>query len=346
MSVAHQKPTLVIVTGLPATGKTILAKKLADHFKLPVIHVDQMKETIFDRIGNWEDADLYDKVSKASYDLMYQSAGKILSAGSSCIVDAHLRPDMAESKIAELKEKYGCNLFQIKLKASGQKIVDRYLERHKNAERHECHGNCVPQEEFIKLNGESKTVNIDGETIIIDTTDFSKVNWELIFSKTKENLNWDKTVFMKTLPTKRIAAGILLYNQEGKVLILKPTYKDRWSIPGGVIEAGESLLEGVKREIKEEIGIEADAKRLLVVDSKIVPMAGYTDDSLQIIFEGEVLTDDKIKNIKMATDEISDYKFVEWKEALELLGEHLSNRLKYISKDTKETIILTNGKKI
>lgn len=59
-------PTLIIVTGFPATGKTTLAKKLSEHFSLPLVYVDELKEMMFDRIGNWEDEKLFDSVSKAA----------------------------------------------------------------------------------------------------------------------------------------------------------------------------------------------------------------------------------------------------------------------------------------
>jgi 8-oxo-dGTP diphosphatase len=49
--------------------------------------------------------------------------------------------------------------------------------------------------------------------------------------------------------------------QDGKVLLIrrgKEPYKDHWSLPGGGVEAGESLREAVKREIREETGLEVD----------------------------------------------------------------------------------------
>lgn len=177
------KPLLIIVTGLPATGKTTLSKKLGEQYNLPVFNADKIKELIFDRVGNWEDKELFDKISKASYDLMYDIATQILSAGGACIIEAHFKAELAEPRIAKLKEQYDCNLVQIKLKADGQTVVDRYLERRDRPERHRCHGDYIPQEEFIKLNGESKSINIDGETVIVDTTDFNKIDWTKIFQK-------------------------------------------------------------------------------------------------------------------------------------------------------------------
>jgi 8-oxo-dGTP diphosphatase len=40
--------------------------------------------------------------------------------------------------------------------------------------------------------------------------------------------------------TPRVAAGVLFRDAVGRVLLVKPTYKDGWEIPGGYVEVGES----------------------------------------------------------------------------------------------------------
>lgn len=46
--------------------------------------------------------------------------------------------------------------------------------------------------------------------------------------------------FVASVPRLRAAAGALLRDREGRVLVVHPVYKDEWDIPGGMIEAGES----------------------------------------------------------------------------------------------------------
>lgn len=46
--------------------------------------------------------------------------------------------------------------------------------------------------------------------------------------------------YLKTLPRKRMACGVLIFNEKNELLIVKNSYKDYWSIPGGVIEENES----------------------------------------------------------------------------------------------------------
>jgi predicted kinase len=179
-------PTLMIITGFPATGKTTLAKKLSEHFSLPLVCVDELKEMMFDRIGNWEDMELFDSVSKASYDLMYYTIGLMLSIGRSCIIEAFLRAEMAEPRIAKLKEQYNCRILLFQFNCDANKLIERYENRHNSNKRHPCHPENIPKDEFIMREGKSQPINIDGETVIIDTTDYKKIDWSNIFNKVKE----------------------------------------------------------------------------------------------------------------------------------------------------------------
>ncbi len=160
-----------------------MARKISSRYNLPLVCADDLKEMMFDRIGKWEDFEIFDSISKAAYDLMYYATGLILSTGKSCIIEAYLRAEMAEPRIAKLKKEYDCNIIQFHLKADGHKIVKRYKRRQKSGERHPCHPGNIPVDEFIKQKGESKKVKIDGETILIDTTDFKKIDYKFIFSK-------------------------------------------------------------------------------------------------------------------------------------------------------------------
>jgi 8-oxo-dGTP diphosphatase len=42
----------------------------------------------------------------------------------------------------------------------------------------------------------------------------------------------------------RVASGALFFDTQGRILLVKPTYKDGWEIPGGYVEPGETPVEG------------------------------------------------------------------------------------------------------
>lgn len=66
--------------------------------------------------------------------------------------------------------------------------------------------------------------------------------------------------------TPRLAVSACLFDPEGRVLLVKrgnEPYAGRWSLPGGRVEADETLAEAVHREVLEETGIVAGPLRLL-----------------------------------------------------------------------------------
>jgi len=56
--------------------------------------------------------------------------------------------------------------------------------------------------------------------------------------------------------TFRLSAHAVFTNTEGKILQLKSTYDERWGLPGGALEPGETIHEALIRECKEELGLD------------------------------------------------------------------------------------------
>ncbi|MBV9446302.1 MAG: NUDIX hydrolase [Streptosporangiaceae bacterium] len=69
-----------------------------------------------------------------------------------------------------------------------------------------------------------------------------------------------------SLPTVYVSASMLLTDTRDRVLLVKPSYRPYWSLPGGIVEADEAPHECASREIAEEIGLDIKAGDLLVVD--------------------------------------------------------------------------------
>jgi ADP-ribose pyrophosphatase YjhB (NUDIX family) len=150
--------------------------------------------------------------------------------------------------------------------------------------------------------------------------------------------------YYKNLPRKRMGAGALILNENNEILIVKPNYKDCWSIAGGVIEENESPKDACLREVKEEIGIDLKQTLLLCVDYN--SNVGEKGDSLQFIFFGGKLSENEIKEIKLDKKEIIEYKFLPTTEALPFLSDKLKLRLPKCLNALRDnmTIYLENGK--
>lgn len=115
-----------------------------------------------------------------------------------------------------------------------------------------------------------------------------------------------------------MAAGCLLLNEAGELLLVNPVYRPHWLLPGGVVEADESPRTACRREVQEELGLQRPSLRLLCVD--YVAGGDGRTESLQFIFAGGVLTADEVSLIQLPTAELSAVGFWEPAAALSLLS--------------------------
>lgn len=131
--------------------------------------------------------------------------------------------------------------------------------------------------------------------------------------------------FYAALPRKRVGAGALITDAAGRVLMVEPTYKDHWEVPGGVVEADETAFDACRRECREELGFEVRVGRVLVVDHQCD--RGHRGDSIMFIYDCGVLPDDVA--IRLPVDELRSYRFVE-EHALETVAkERLARRVRH-----------------
>jgi ADP-ribose pyrophosphatase YjhB (NUDIX family) len=118
-----------------------------------------------------------------------------------------------------------------------------------------------------------------------------------------------------------LAAGALFVDETGRVLLVKPNYKDGWEIPGGYVEAGESPLAACHREILEELGraLPVDPQPLVVDWAPAVPEG----DKLLFVFDGGELAETDRRSFRFADGEITEARFVE----VDILHDYLPERL-------------------
>ncbi len=122
-----------------------------------------------------------------------------------------------------------------------------------------------------------------------------------------------------------MAAGALLFNAAGEMLIVKPTYRANWLIPGGVVEEGESPGAACVREAYEELGLDIRLGRLLCLEYQSAEPE--RTESLQFVFYGGVLGPKQVAAIKTPPDELSGHQFVARQEALAKLVPRLARRV-------------------
>jgi 8-oxo-dGTP diphosphatase len=148
----------------------------------------------------------------------------------------------------------------------------------------------------------------------------------------------------RALPAKRIGAGVLFIDADGGVLLVRPTYKEHWEIPGGMVETGESPHEAAAREIVEELGIDRPMGRLLCVDW--VPPRDPKTDGLMFLFDGGRLESDEVAAIVLRSEELSEHLFVNAGAVDDFLPSHMARRViaALAARDAGVTQYLVDGK--
>ncbi|WP_330302761.1 MULTISPECIES: NUDIX domain-containing protein [unclassified Streptomyces] len=115
-----------------------------------------------------------------------------------------------------------------------------------------------------------------------------------------------------------VAAGVLLFDEQDRVLLVDPTYKAGWEFPGGVVEPGEAPARAGMREVTEETGITLDdVPALLVVDWESPVPPGF--GGLRLLFDGGRLDTAAAQRLLLPGPELRDWRFVTEREAADLL---------------------------
>jgi ADP-ribose pyrophosphatase YjhB (NUDIX family) len=146
------------------------------------------------------------------------------------------------------------------------------------------------------------------------------------------------------LPTVPVSAGALIFDRAGRLLILKPTYKTGWTIPGGVMEAdGETPWEACRREVREECAIEVRSGRLACVDFR--PGRPGHPGGIRFLFDCGPADEAAMDAIRVQPEEIAEYRIVPLDTALELLRSPIRRRVRAATR-RRRCVYLENGRPV
>ncbi|HJR81806.1 MAG TPA: NUDIX hydrolase [Anaerolineales bacterium] len=70
-------------------------------------------------------------------------------------------------------------------------------------------------------------------------------------------------------PRFRVAVAAIILDDKGHILLCEHTYRKfhPWGLPGGGLEHGEDPEEGIRREVREETGLEVQVEKLMCAES-------------------------------------------------------------------------------
>ena len=154
----------------------------------------------------------------------------------------------------------------------------------------------------------------------------------------------EQTAHVAQLPAKRMGSGALIRDPEGRVLLVEPTYKATWEIPGGAVERDESPRTACRRELREELGLEVVVGRLLVHEWQ-GPEPDRTE-SVMHVYDGGVLG--SLDGVRLPPDELASCRFVAEPDLDGLLATRLARRVRAALAALEDGVLveLENGARV
>lgn len=161
---------VILITGAPASGKTALARTLADRLDLPILAKDRIKETLFDALplaGNWSKP-----LGSASYELLLHLVEELARGRGAFIVENAFR---ATDGPALRRRLAGADVLHIHCEAAADTLVERMRRRTAAGERHPSHHHAgVPA---LIASGVYRAPSMNGDPLLVPTDDFGSARY-------------------------------------------------------------------------------------------------------------------------------------------------------------------------
>lgn len=77
------------------------------------------------------------------------------------------------------------------------------------------------------------------------------------------------------------AASVVVVNDDGDILLHRRTDNDKWALPGGVMEMGETIADCARREVREETGLDVELLGIVGVYSDPGHVFAYDDGEVR-----------------------------------------------------------------
>ena len=134
-----------------------------------------------------------------------------------------------------------------------------------------------------------------------------------------------------TGPPKTVVTVLVFIPRGDAILLARQNYgRQYWSLPGGVMEAGESVEQAAIREVKEETGLDIQLGRLVGVYSK------PGENGLALTFEGRVTG-----GVLQADNEIAEVRYFPLANLPENIRQHLRQRVEDFQAGLPEALVRT-----
>lgn len=199
---------LILIAGMPASGKTTFAKRLSAELQIPMVSKDEIKEIMFDNVGFHSRAEKV-ALGTLSMDIMYYFAESLMRIDKPVILENNFE-NISKPKLQQLIDKYDYTPITVLFGGDIETIYNRFIQRDKSPTRHRGHvvnteypesanPGAIPHqmkfEDFQKTFEERgiRYFSIGGEVITIDTTDFEKASYSDVINQIKDKIKCCET---------------------------------------------------------------------------------------------------------------------------------------------------------
>lgn len=168
-------PRLLIVNGLPATGKTTLSRAIAPALGLPLFGKDDLKDLLFDHLG-WSDREWSKQIGGTAWELLWLIAERTLSAGGSLAIEGNFVLERAAERLGSWRASMPLHVVELHCCAERDVLVGRFRARALGSDRHPGHDEANPlvsEAEFVPrlLSADDSLIPGTNGALVIDTTD-------------------------------------------------------------------------------------------------------------------------------------------------------------------------------
>lgn len=122
------RPTLIIVSGAPASGKSTLAVQMQQDIAIPLITKDTIKEMLFDTIAqydrNWSTIE-----GSMAIAMMYAGAAELLKAGYHVMIESSFHPEYSKSDVGRIQKSVEFEIIEVNVYLEYEERQKRYAKR-------------------------------------------------------------------------------------------------------------------------------------------------------------------------------------------------------------------------
>lgn len=182
----------ILVSGIPAAGKTFYANYLASDLSIPIISKDQIKELLFDAVG-YRSREEKMRINELSTEIMCFFAKQLMESNKAFILESNFEI-RSKDGINKLLTQFDYIGITINLVGDYKIMYKRFLERNRSADRHPGHivNDYYPrtvteidyeQVTYSQYVSEIQNRGMDkfdiGISLRFDTTDIDNFEWEM-----------------------------------------------------------------------------------------------------------------------------------------------------------------------